>query len=108
MTRSIKTMQQEIGGVLEPIWFSSANRDIRLIVERRGAENKPLYLLLPALSTISSRSEWKDFAYSLGNQYHIVSFDWPGFGDSERPKISYNIETLKQALGELVIGFLAH
>ena len=87
-------MQQQIGGVLEPLWFSSANREIRLIIERRGPEDGPLYLLLPALSTISSRSEWKDFAHSLGNQYHIVSFDWPGFGDSERPKISYNIETL--------------
>ena len=98
MTRSLKTMQQQIGGVLEPLWFSSANREIRLIIERRGPEEGPLYLLLPALSTISSRSEWKDFAQSLGNQYHIVSFDWPGFGDSERPKVNYNIEILKQAL----------
>ena len=81
-------MRQEIGGVLEPIWFSSANREIRLIIERLGPDDGPLYLLLPALSTISSRSEWKDFAHSLGNQYHIVSFDWPGFSDSERPKIN--------------------
>ena len=55
MTRSIKTIQQEIGGVPEPIWFSSANREIRLIIERLGPDDGPLYLLLPALSTISSR-----------------------------------------------------
>ena len=98
MTKSIETMQKGFGGVLEPVWFLSANCQIRLIIERRGPEDGPLYLLLPALSTISSRSEWKDCAQSLGNEYHIVSFDWPGFGDSERPKISYNIETLKLAL----------
>ena len=38
MRRSIKTMQQEIGSVLGTIWFSSANREIRLIIERRGQE----------------------------------------------------------------------
>ena len=27
-----------------------------------------------------------------------MSFDWPDFGDSERPKISYNIKILKQTL----------
>ena len=88
MTRSIKTIQQEINGVPEPIWFSSAYREIRLIIERRGPDNKPLYLLLPPLSTISSQSKWKNFAHSSGNQDHIVSFDWPGFGDSERPKLA--------------------
>ena len=98
MAKNIDNASPKLGGCLEVIWCPCANRDIRIIMERRGPENGPLYLLLPALSTISSRGEWKYFAQNLDKQSHIISFDWPGFGDSERPKISYNIEILKQAL----------
>ena len=51
----------KFGGTLEQVQLSLANRDIQLIVETIGSENAPLWLLLPALSTVSSRSEWKDF-----------------------------------------------
>ena len=98
MKSSMEAMKQQLGGILEPIWFSSSNHEIQLIIERCGPEDGQIYLLLPALSTISSRAEWKDFAQSVGNQSHLVSFDWPGFGDSDRPKINYTIGTLKQAL----------
>lgn len=55
-------------------------------------------MLLPALSTVSSRGEWKAFANVMGDRRQLVSFDWPGFGDSDRPAIAYDAALLRSAL----------
>jgi len=91
-------IKPKFGGTLEQVQLSLANRDIQLIVETIGSENAPLWLLLPALSTVSSRSEWKDFIDVAKDVRRIVSFDWPGFGDSDRPPITYDADVLCQAL----------
>jgi pimeloyl-ACP methyl ester carboxylesterase len=55
--------------------------------EIRG-EGKPV-LLLPALSTVSSRSEMEGLATQLLSQYQVTTLDWIGFGDSDRPALDY-------------------
>jgi len=97
-------LRSRIGGVPENLHVNLNGRDVRVTLERRGPENGDLWLLLPALSTVSSRGEWHDFADSMGEQCQLVSFDWPGFGDSERPAIAYNANTLREAL----TGILQH
>ena len=95
-------MNPLLGGSLERLKFSYANRELGLVIERRGPVNGPLWLLLPALSTVSSRGEWSNFANSIDPKFHLVSFDWPGFGDSDRPKINYNNGFLQLALSEVL------
>ena len=49
---------------------------------------KPV-LLLPALSTISTRAEMRGLADLLSDRYQVVALDWVGFGQSDRPAIAY-------------------
>jgi pimeloyl-ACP methyl ester carboxylesterase len=62
-------------------------------------------LLLPALSTVSSRGEWKPLAEAVADQRQLVSFDWPGFGDSDRPAMPYDAALLRSAL-QAVLSYL--
>ena len=79
-----------------------AGKTVRLVLERRGAETDEAWLLLPALSTVSSRSEWDRFADRFEQQVQLLSFDWPGFGDSDRPAINYDASTLRTALNAVL------
>jgi pimeloyl-ACP methyl ester carboxylesterase len=49
----------------------------------------PTVLLLPALSSISTRREMWPLQECLSSQYRTVSVDWPGFGDQARPAIDW-------------------
>jgi pimeloyl-ACP methyl ester carboxylesterase len=46
----------------------------------------PLILLLPALSSISTRREMRPLQERLSSNYQTVSIDWPGFGSLPRPR----------------------
>ena len=45
----------------------------------------PKVLLLPALSSISTRREMRPLQERLSANYQTVAADWPGFGDQPRP-----------------------
>jgi pimeloyl-ACP methyl ester carboxylesterase len=65
--------------------------------------------LLPALSTISSRSEWEPFCEALLERCQrngspaprLIRVDWPGFGDSVRPRLPYDAALLARFLADL-------
>jgi pimeloyl-ACP methyl ester carboxylesterase len=65
--------------------------------EISGPDGAEPVLLLPALSTVSTRDEVRELARRLGHRRVVVS-DWPGFGDTARPAIDYD--------GALYRGFL--
>jgi pimeloyl-ACP methyl ester carboxylesterase len=46
-------------------------------------------LLLPALSSISTRHEMRPLQERLALEYSTFSIDWPGFGDEARPQIDW-------------------
>jgi hypothetical protein len=48
-------------------------------------DDKPTVLLLPALSSISTRYEMRPLEERLSENFQIVAADWPGFGDQPRP-----------------------
>ena len=98
-------MTPQLGGNLETLQVDLAGRQLRLVLERRGPAAAPLWLLLPALSTVSSRGEWKAFADAMGDRRQLVSFDWPGFGDSDCPAIAYDAALLRSAL-RAVLSYL--
>ncbi|MBE9068492.1 alpha/beta hydrolase [Leptolyngbya cf. ectocarpi LEGE 11479] len=59
-------------------------------------------LLLPALSTVSSRTELTALASQLATRYQITVLDWPGFGDSDRLRLAYQPALYQQFLKEFV------
>ena len=64
-------MTQPIESTLESLEITLAGKPVRLVLEGKGLENKEIWLLLPALSTVSSRGEWYTFAEYLGKHYQL-------------------------------------
>ena len=62
-----------------------------LVMDWRG--EGPTILLLPALSSISTRHEMHPLQERLSANYRPVSTDWPGFGDQPRPRLDRRPET---------------
>jgi len=60
--------------------------------DQRG-QGRPV-LLLPALSTISTRDEWKAVAEALADEFTITTVDWPGFGARPHPRAHYDQDLL--------------
>jgi pimeloyl-ACP methyl ester carboxylesterase len=59
---------------------------------RLGADasgSGPKVLLLPALSSISSRREMRPLQEGLAPRYSTLAVDWPGFGDAARPQMDW-------------------
>ncbi len=59
-------------------------------------------LLLPALSSISSREEMRPLAREIGDAYRCLVPDWPGFGAQERARLPLNPDTLNAFLDALL------
>jgi hypothetical protein len=59
-------------------WWWRDNR-IEVGADTRG--EGPLILMLPALSSISTRSEMHPLADRLASTFTTVAVDWPGFGN---------------------------
>ena len=60
---------------------------VRVGVDRSGSG--PTVLLLPALSSISTRREMRLLQERLASNFTTVAVDWPGFGDEPRPAIHW-------------------
>jgi len=83
--------------------WSWQDRDIALGLDEAGSG--PLLLLLPALSSISTRAEMHPLMARLKSQFRVVALDWPGFGTAPRPNLRWTPDALsaflRHALGEL-------
>src|SRR5262245_33587976 len=60
---------------------------IRLGADASGSG--PNVLLLPALSSISSRREMRPLQERLASRYSTLAVDWPGFGEAPRPQLDW-------------------
>ncbi|WP_455296741.1 alpha/beta hydrolase [Brucella pituitosa] len=58
----------------------------------------PGMLLLPALSSISTREEMRPLQERLAEQYGTVAIDWPGFGRLPRPKVDWRPDLYRDFL----------
>jgi pimeloyl-ACP methyl ester carboxylesterase len=72
--------------------WSWQGQDIVLGLDEAGSG--PLVLLLPALSSISTRGEMRPLMERLALQFHAVAIDWPGFGTRPRPSVTWTPEAL--------------
>jgi len=55
-------------------------------------------VLLPALSSISTRSEMRPLSECLAPMFRVVTVDWPGFGDQARPRSDWSPDVLSAFL----------
>ncbi len=69
---------------------------LRLGMDEAGSG--PSVLLLPALSSISTRGEMLPLLRSLASFCHAAAVDWPGFGDRARPRVDWTPDLLSSFL----------
>ncbi len=73
-------------------------QDCDIAVGLDEAGSGPLVLLLPALSSISTRAEMHPLMERLASQFRVVALDWPGFGTAPRPGIRWTPDALSAFL----------
>jgi len=73
---------------------------VRLGVTRLGTG--PAILMLPALSSISTRGEMRPLQERLASTFATVAVDWPGFGDAPRPAIAWRPEIYRTFLADVL------
>ncbi|MDJ0632785.1 MAG: alpha/beta fold hydrolase [Xenococcaceae cyanobacterium MO_188.B29] len=100
VTGSTGTNNFGIGGKVDRYNWHWQGKQYRVVYETIG-QGSPL-LLLPAFSTVSSRTEMKGIAQILASQYEITVLDWLGFGDSECPPVDYNPVLFRKLLQDFV------
>lgn len=85
----------------EIIQWSCRGTSVPIGITRRG--EGPAALLLPALSSISTRHEMNGLQERLARSFRVTSVDWPGFGDRPRPRVDWTPEVMEAFLG-FVLG----
>jgi pimeloyl-ACP methyl ester carboxylesterase len=70
--------------------------DVTLGVGEAGSG--PSVVLLPALSSISTRAEMRPLFEGLAKDFRVSTVDWPGFGDLARPRIDWKPDLLSAFL----------
>ena len=83
----------------EMVW-RWANESVLIGLDRLGSG--PTVLLLPALSSISTRAEMHPLQERLSDRFTAIAIDWPGFGDQPRPRLDWRPETYQAFLAHLL------
>ena len=71
-------------------------QSIEIGLETRG--KGPVVLMLPALSSISTRAEMRPLAEQLASTFSTIAIDWPGFGDLPRPPVAWEPAAYREFL----------
>ena len=71
----------------EAVRWRCDGRELTLGMDRVGSG--PTVLLLPALSSISTRLEMAPLQAQLASSFRTVAVDWPGFGELPRPRVDW-------------------
>ncbi|MFJ6322114.1 MULTISPECIES: alpha/beta fold hydrolase [unclassified Rhizobium] len=72
--------------------------DVAMTVTGSG----PSILLLPALSSISTREEMAALAQHLSQDFRVHAVDWPGFGTAPRPRAELPPHILSAFFGRIM------
>ena len=93
-------LNSSIGGTKNFYNWNFSDKQYQIVYETIG-EGNPV-LLLPAFSTVSSRTEMKAIANRLATQYQVTVLDWLGFGESQCPPVDYNRALFQQLLEDFI------
>src|ERR1700745_2396925 len=74
-------------GETDQLAWTWHNETVPLGLDRNG-QGAPV-LLLPALSSISTRREMSPLQERLSARFRTIAVDWPGFGDRPRPLLDW-------------------
>jgi len=66
------------------------------------AGSGPTILMLPALSSISTRHEMQPLQDRLASEFTTVAIDWPGFGDAPRPAVAWRPDAYRAFLADVL------
>jgi pimeloyl-ACP methyl ester carboxylesterase len=69
-------------------------------VDSRG--QGPTILMLPALSSISTRFEMRPLGEQLASLFTTIAIDWPGFGDRPRPSVGWEPDAYRAFLTQIL------
>ena len=86
--------------MIRELGWSFGGETVSLGLDEAG--EGPTALLLPALSSISTRREMQPLLERLQHGHRVVTVDWPGFGDRRRPKLDYSPAMLQAFLDWLL------
>jgi pimeloyl-ACP methyl ester carboxylesterase len=89
-----------LGGVIQHYTWTHENTEARVAYETQGT-GSPV-VLLPAFSTVSTRSEMAEIAQMLSSDFQVTLLDWLGFGDSDRPPFDYQPSLYRQLLKDFI------
>src|SRR5215471_19755031 len=81
-------------------------KTIRLGTEASG--NGPKVLLLPALSSISTRREMRPLQLRMAARYSTLAVDWPGFGEAPRPQVDWTPDAYAAFLAFVLSSVMPH
>jgi pimeloyl-ACP methyl ester carboxylesterase len=89
--------------MISQINWSWQDKTIEVGVDSQG-KGSPV-LMLPARSSISTRTEMRPLAEQLASAFTTISVDWPGFGDKPRPSVAWNPEAYRTFLKRVLQEF---
>ncbi|MCG6936477.1 MAG: alpha/beta hydrolase [Proteobacteria bacterium] len=84
----------------EEISWRCDGHEFSIGLDRAGTG--PTVLLLPALSSISTRREIQPLQARLAQSFSTLSVDWPGFGELPKPRVDWRPEIYEQFLNHLL------
>jgi len=73
-------------------------RDSEVALGLDQAGQGPSVVLLPSLSSISTREEMYPLYERLSGRFRVATIDWPGFGSGARPRQDWSAEILSAFL----------
>ena len=103
---SSKAVEPDSSMQAEQIAWMWRGETIRIGIDWRG--DGPHILLLPALSSISTRREMRPLRDRLSPHYRTVAIDWPGFGDEPRPALNWDPECYSAFLSFVLSSVVPH
>jgi pimeloyl-ACP methyl ester carboxylesterase len=86
--------------------WSWQGQDIILGLDEVG--EGPIVLLLPALSSISTRGEMRPLMERLTSRFRVIVIDWPGFGTRPRPNMRLTPDALSAFLDYIFQNVISH
>lgn len=84
----------------EEITWCCDGRNLSIGLDRAG--RGPTVLLLPALSSISTRREMHPLQERLAQSFTTIAIDWPGFGEQPKPFVDWQPEIYEAFLTHLL------
>jgi pimeloyl-ACP methyl ester carboxylesterase len=106
ITAETQITPTSMGGTVRQYFWSWNGQPISVTYENLG--NGSAVLLLPAMSTVSTREEMTGLAKTLSAQFQVTALDWPGFGQSSRLPLAYSPALYHQFLQDFVQAVFDH